>query len=264
MAGGGSSGAPAWRESTLELSGASTKVLEAGDGPVLLFLHGIDGPRDFSEEALLALSKVYRVIAPWHPGFGPSLRPESYRSVSDLAYFYLDLIDAWKLHDVTLVGASFGGWIAAEIAVRNCSALSKLVLSGPVGVKAGDRTTRDYLDFFALPRKEWINLAFADTAKAVRDVATLNEADLTNIARNIEGVAFYGWKPFLHNPQLAHWLHRVSVPTVVIRGAQDQITRGEVHELYAKQIRGATLKVIEGAGHYPHVEQPAAFVKAVG
>ena len=264
MAGGVSSAAPAWRESALDLSGASTKVLEAGDGPVLLYLHGIDGPRDFSDEALLALSKNYRVIAPWHPGFGPSLRPEAFRSVSDIAYFHLDLIDAWKLRDITLVGASFGGWIAAEIAVRNCSALSKLVLSGAVGIKAGDRTTRDYLDFFTLPRAEWMNVAFADPAKAVRDVAGLSEAELTNIARNSEAVAYYGWKPFLHNPQLAHWLHRVSVPTVVIRGAQDRITRREVHELYAKAIRGATLEVIEGAGHYPHVEQPAAFVKAVG
>ena len=264
MAGGGGSVSPAWRESSLDLSGAHTRVLETGDGPVLLFLHGMDGPRDFSEEALLALGRNYRVIAPWHPGFGPAIRPEAFRSVSDIAYFYLDLIDAWKLRDVTLVGASFGGWIAAEMAVRNCSALSKLVLCGPVGVKAGDRTTRDYLDFFALPRAEWLNLAFADTSKAVRDAATLSEAELTNIARNIEGVAYYGWKPFLHNPQLAHWLHRVSVPTVVIRGAQDRITRREVHELYARQIRGATLAVIEGAGHYPHVEQPAAFVKAVG
>ncbi|MSQ73361.1 MAG: alpha/beta hydrolase [Betaproteobacteria bacterium] len=254
---------PGWEESELELGGVKTVVMEAGEGPPLLFLHGCDGPRDFSDYALLELARRYRVIAPWHPGFGPSIRPAAFRDVSDLAYFYLDLIDAWKLRGVTLVGASIGGWIAAEIAVRNSSSIDKLVLSGPLGVKAGDRTTRDYLDFFTLPRAEWPNVAFASPEKAVRDVAMMTEAELTHMARNTEALAYYAWKPFLHNPQLANWLHRVNVPTLVIRGAQDRITSRACHELYAQSIPGASLCVIAEAGHYPHIEQPVAFAKAM-
>ena len=61
----------------------------------------------------------YRVIAPHHPGFGGSALPDWFGTVDDLAYLYLDLAAALDLHDAVLAGACFGGWVAAEMAVRN-------------------------------------------------------------------------------------------------------------------------------------------------
>jgi pimeloyl-ACP methyl ester carboxylesterase len=242
------------------LNGVRTDFYEAGSGQPLLFLHGCDGPLDFSAAFLDELARDYRVIAPWHPGFGPSVRPASYRDVSDLAYFYLEFAKVLNLHDALLVGASFGGWIAAEIAVRDCSRFSGLVLADPFGVKAGGREERDYVDMFAITRQDWIEAAFHDVSKAKRDLATLTEAQLSHLVRSSESLAYYAWKPFMHNPQLAVWLHRVCVPTLVVRGAQDRIVEARCHELYASRIPDAQLAVIAAAGHYPHVEQPDAFL----
>jgi pimeloyl-ACP methyl ester carboxylesterase len=96
------------------------------------------------------LSQRFRVIAPFHPGFGMRARPEHFRDVGDLAYLYLDWFEQMKLENVLLIGALFGGWIASEIGVRCTHRLSGLVLSGPVGIKVGDRETRDYADFLGV------------------------------------------------------------------------------------------------------------------
>src|SRR4029453_11329177 len=88
------------------------------------------------------LARGARVIAPSHPGFGRSELPKWMNSVDDLAYFYLDFLQALELRDVTLVGASLGGWIAAAIAVKSTARLSHLVLANPIGIKVGDRETR--------------------------------------------------------------------------------------------------------------------------
>ena len=69
------------------------------------------------------------MIAPEHPGFGSYGRSKLARSVRcDLAYFYLDLIEKLKLDRIHLMGTSLGGWIAAELAVRNTSRLASLTL----------------------------------------------------------------------------------------------------------------------------------------
>ena len=246
---------------SLELHGVATELFEAGSGQPVLFLHGCDGPLDFSQTFLQALARDHRVIAPWHPGFGPSVRPPSYRDVSDLAYFYLDLIQALDLRDALLVGASFGGWLAAEIAIRDASRFAGLVLADAFGVKAGTREQRDYVDIFAMTRAEWIETAFHDPKKAKRDLGTASEAELTHLVRSSESLAYYAWKPYMHNPQLAAWLHRIGVPTLVVRGADDRVVEARCHELYARAIPNARLAVINAAGHYPHVEQPEAFLQ---
>ena len=77
------------------------------------------GPRSWSN-----CRARFDVIVPEHPGFGESDTPEWLDTVGDLAYFYLDVIEALGL-DVHLCGASLGGWIAAEIAVRDGTSRSR-------------------------------------------------------------------------------------------------------------------------------------------
>src|SRR6202451_733741 len=121
---------------TLVVNGTRTDMIERGSGRPLLFLH----PENGIEPALAsieALAKGARVIAPTHPGFGRSELPKGMRSVDDLSYFYLDLLDQLDLRDVTLVGVSFGAWLAAEIAVKSTTRLSRLVMANAVGIKVG-------------------------------------------------------------------------------------------------------------------------------
>jgi pimeloyl-ACP methyl ester carboxylesterase len=81
--------------------------------------------------------------------------------------------------------------------------------------------------------------------------------------RNWESLSLYGWHPYMHNPQLPRWLHRVAVPTLVLWGASDGIVTPAYGRAYSALIPGARFEVIDGAGHYPELEQPAAFAAAV-
>ena len=104
---------------TLRVGEVDLELVEAGEGRPLLYLHGFLEPVGRAEHLEL-LARDYRVLAPAHPGFAGSSRPEWMESVEDLAYLYLDLIERLDLPEVHVVGHSLGGWIAAELAVR-CS-----------------------------------------------------------------------------------------------------------------------------------------------
>jgi pimeloyl-ACP methyl ester carboxylesterase len=203
------------------------------------------------------------VLAPYHPGYGRIARSPRFRDISDVAYFYLDFLKQADLTGVTLVGASIGGWIASEIAIRSTERLSRLVLVSPFGVKIGDRETRDFTDFWTVDEEERGQLEYAKPEFRSIDYSSKTDEELTIIVRGRETEAHYGWKPFMHNPQLKNWLHRIDIPTLVLRGSEDRIVRQENHLAYRDLIPGAKLEVIAGAGHHPHIEEPLIFSKHV-
>jgi len=180
--------------------------------------------------------------------------------VDDLAYLYLDLAAELGLDDTVLVGACFGGWIAAEIMVRSTSRFSRLVLVDPLGAKFGGRDERDITDMHALSRAEYLKLAWANPTNGEVDFASLPESELAAIVRGREAFALYGWKPYMHNPRLKRWLHRIDRPTLLVWGAEDRIVTPAYGEGWRQAIPGARLELISGAGHFPHWEQPEAFV----
>src|SRR5207249_2178435 len=121
--------------------GTPAHLPAAGPGPPLLSLHGAGGAGrwlPFQER----LAKTCTVRMPSQPGHGGSPAAESIEHISDLAFHYLDLLDGLGLPRVHLAGASFGGWIAAEIAVMAPHRLASLVLIDPVG-KIGRASCRE-------------------------------------------------------------------------------------------------------------------------
>jgi pimeloyl-ACP methyl ester carboxylesterase len=92
--------------------------------------------------------------------------PPTFSDVDDLAYFYLDFIEELDLTDCILVGSSFGGWIAAELAIKASPRFSHLVLAGAVGVKFGDRESRDIRDLLSLTIGELPETLFHDPVRA--------------------------------------------------------------------------------------------------
>jgi len=204
------------------------------------------------------------VIAPSHPGFGHSPDCDFIDTVDDLSYLYLDLLAEQNLRDVVVIGFSLGGWIAAEMAVKSTERIAKLVLTTPLGIKIGDRETRDIPDIFALPSDEVLRLKYHDPSHAMVDYTTLSDDELTVIARNREATALYVWEPYFHNPKLRRRLHRITVPTLLLWGASDRfVTPGYYGAAYRDAIPGARLEIIEHAGHLPQVEQPEAFIERV-
>lgn len=236
-------------------------ALEGGDGPVVLFLHGMDGVAP-TRTALDALAAHFHVVAPSHPGFDSSALPKNVDSVDDLAYVYLDLL-AGLAGPVAIVGCSLGAWIAAEAAVRSQHGVSALVLSTPVGIKTGGTTSRDILDLYAVPPAAVASAMFHDPAVGAVDFAALTDDDLVTHFRNKEATAMYGWKPYMHNPKLRGRLHRITVPTLVIAGASDGVVVPEIPEAYRAGIAGAELGSINDVGHQPERERPDAFAGAV-
>lgn len=247
----------------LQARDVSLELLRRGTGQPLLFLHDGGGPRP-QAPFLDRLAEHFQVIAPSHPGFGRSSLPDNFDKVDDLAFFYLDLIDALGLDDLVLVGASFGGWIAAEVAVRCCHRLARLVLVDPLGIKIGDRETRDIADIYALSQARVAELTYHDPAAAAGpDLASLPDEELAMIARNRESLALFGWDPYFYNPKLRQRLHRISVPALLVWGANDGIVTPAYGAAYRDAIPGARLEIIPEAGHLPHLERPAAFVEHV-
>ena len=104
-----------------------------------------------------------------------------------------------------------------------------------------------------------MRLAWADPAKGERDLTQLPETELAGIARGREAFARFGWKPYMHNPHLKRWLHRIDVPTLLLWGEQDGIVSTSYGEAWRAEIPGARMDVIANAGHFPHWEQPRGF-----
>jgi pimeloyl-ACP methyl ester carboxylesterase len=247
---------------TITVSGVTLELEDRGSGRPLLFLHPGEGLQP-NRPWLAQLAAHFRVIAPHHPGFAESALPDWFGTVDDLAYLYLDLARTLDLHDAVLAGAGFGGWIAAEMAVRNTGHFARLLLAAPLGIKLGGVTDRDIVDIHAITRPEFMRLAWADPARGEIDYTALPEAELAGIVRGREALALFGWKPYMHNPRLKRWLHRIDIPALLLWGAQDHIVTPAYGEGWRAAIPGARLEVIEDAGHFPHWEQPGDFVQHV-
>ena len=115
----GSLSCPRMECERFQLHGVEWEVLRGGSGPPVLLLHG---PMTYCTETpfLGLLAREAEVVAPSHPGFGGSERPDDVDTLYDLVHCYQDLLDTLPSEKVTLVGCSFGGWLAAEVAV-NCA-----------------------------------------------------------------------------------------------------------------------------------------------
>jgi pimeloyl-ACP methyl ester carboxylesterase len=247
---------------TLDIKGVPVETHIAGSGPPLLYLHA----EQYFEQVrpyLDALARKWRVIAPRHPGYGAASGATDLRSIDDLAYLYLDLLDELKLDNVVLVGASFGGWIALEMCVRNHARLSKLVLVSSVGVKFSGREERDFADLFYMPDIESFPMLFADWRRYAPSYATMSSGQLEELARERHMLAHYAWRPYLHNPGLKRWLHRVDLPTLVLWGEEDRFAKPSYGQSLVSALPAAELMVIRDAGHYPEIEQSEAVIRAI-
>jgi pimeloyl-ACP methyl ester carboxylesterase len=245
---------PAGAFATLTVEGTAVRVMRRGSGPPLLFLHGSDAFgtwQPFMEQ----LAQCFEVIVPDHPGFGESATPAWLDTIGDLAHFYRSFIDALALHDLTLAGHGIGGWIAAELALRDTGDLRALILIDAAGLPLAI----DGIDTFMCSPDEIRRASFTDVARAPE----LHDAQRAQIAKNALMTARLAWTPRFYDPQLAKWLHRLRLPTLVIWGAGDAIFPPRQAEAFAAAIAGARIAVISDAGHLPHIEQPAAFVAAV-
>jgi len=238
----------------------SVRLQRDGRGEPLLFLHGAGGFPPwlpFFEK----LAARYEVLVPEHPGFGKSDDPPWIRNVADLAMYYLDFLDELGVAHVHLVGHSLGGWIAAELAVRNTSRLASLTLLAPAGVRVKGISSGDNFIWGAEEgeRNLWHDQKFADAALA--HMPSEEEADIALTNRFM--AAKFGWEPRWYSPSLERWLHRIKVPALVVWGEQDKLFPNAYAKVWKDRIPNARVEIIAACGHRPHIEQLDATTKAV-
>ncbi len=236
-------------------------------GESILLLHDVDYFNSIDYPFIELLAERRPLLAPSHPGFGASGLPDGFDSIDDLAYVYLDLLR--ELGPAHVIGCGFGGWIAAEVAVRCTHQIRSLVLVDALGIKMGDRTTSDIADVFVLSPTDLIKLSWHNTDRGNVEMALpvadhgFDEDALTVLLTNRRTAALIGWNPFMHNPKLLSRLRRIDCPCLVVWGASDGIVSPDYGRGFASAIPSARFQVVEEAGHYPYLEQPAAFVGVV-
>ena len=246
----------------ITVAGATIRLLRGEPtetGVPLVFLHGAGGHTGwmaFLEE----LSQRFAVFAPEHPGFGQSDDPPWLDRTDDLAYFYLDFLQALGLNQVHLIGTSLGGWIAAELAVRSTARLASLTLVGAVGITADGEPSPD---IFRMPVEENLRRFYADQERAARRVGDMAKVNMALVAKTQATVTRLAYRPRFHNPDLGKWLHRIDVPTLLLWGDKDGLVPPAFGEAYRALIPGARLVVLAEAGHAPFDEQKAAFLAAL-
>ncbi|MGE0651639.1 MAG: alpha/beta fold hydrolase [Alphaproteobacteria bacterium] len=252
------------RTARVKAFGMKIEVERRGTGKKPLVIFYDEEALTLESPVLDALARSFQLIIVSPPGFGLSERPDWIETIADCAYICMDVLDALKLKDATVMGFGVGGWLAAEIAVKSTHNLARLVLVDPFGIKVGGPFDRDIQDIWFLAPDKLLALKYADTEKGRIDYTVMPEKKLEIIARNKETYARFCWQPYMHNPKLRRRLHRIDVPTLVVWGDSDGIITPAYGRAFAKEIPDARFATVTKAGHFPHIEQPDAFLKAVG
>jgi pimeloyl-ACP methyl ester carboxylesterase len=242
----------------LEINGCKVTLKRGGSGPALLYLHGAGGA-GVVDPFLQDLANHYSVLIPEHPGFGGSDEPAWLDNMHDAAYFYLDFLEKLDVRGAHVVGASLGGWLAMEIAIRDASHFCALTLMGPSGIHVKGLKKGD---LFMWSPEERIRNLFHDQAIAERLLAMTPSPEMQDaLLKNAYTTARLGWEPRLYDPHLYKWLHRIKLPTQIIWGENDKILPAGYAPELAKMIAGSRVHVVPQCGHLPQVEKPQEFLR---
>ena len=233
------------------------RVKIGGQGPPLVFFHGPFGLK--WDSFLDALSEKHTVFAPEHPGTTPG-DPDGIKPLDDwwdLVLYYYELFDQLELETPIVVGHSFGGMVAAEVAATDPRRVSRLVLLSPLGL---------WLD--AAPVKNWMSMAPEPVIRAVyydpegplaKEAIALPDDPEARVEAQIQAVWTLGctgkfvWP--IPDKGLKKRLHRIQATTLVIWGQQDGIAPYVYAQEFTDRIANARAEIVDKASHMPHLEQ---------
>ncbi|MFI1532902.1 alpha/beta fold hydrolase [Streptomyces anandii] len=228
---------------------------ESGSGRPVLILHGGGGPATVAGLAA-HLSRTAHTLTPVHPGWDGAPRPGWLTGVDDLALAYLHLLADRGLDDVLVVGSSLGGWIAAEMAVRDGAGLiTGLVLIDAVGVHVPGEAPADV---FTLDPRGLAEHSWHDPDAHFADPAGLSDGQLAARRANMATMRLLAGDPYMHDPKLLRRLGRVRTPALLVWGASDRVVTPAYGAAYAAAFGDGRIEVVAEAGHLPHIERPDA------
>jgi pimeloyl-ACP methyl ester carboxylesterase len=233
---------------------------DRGEGHPFLLLHGGGGPLTVNGFAdLLAAERHARVITPTHPGFAGTPRLDSLTSISGLAALYRELLVELDLTDVTVVGNSMGGWVAAEMALLDTTRIRCFVIVDAVGI---DVPGHPIADFFSLTPRQVAELSYHDPDRFGVDPTKLPAEAQRLMAGNRATLTVYSGTS-MNDTSLATRLADVTTPTLVLWGDSDRIADADYGRAYADAISGAQFQLLHETGHLPQIETPGQLLDAI-
>jgi len=247
-------------------NGRAWKIYGGGNGPALLWLHGLGGINP-GDPLVAALEQKHRVIAPLAPGFSDLAEIDEIGNIHELALDYDDLLDHLKLDGLDIVGHSFGAMIAAEIAAHFPRRAKKLALLAPVGLW---NDAYPVTDIFAEPFSQVESLLWHDkeardalAARRSNEAGPQSEAErIIAVAQGLTAVSKFIWP--IPDKGLRKRLPRIAAQTLAVFGDKDSFVPPRYAEDFAKGLPQAKIITIKGAGHmlpYEKTEEVAALVE---
>ena len=245
----------------------SIRVDVAGTGEPLFFLHSAGGLQ--WDPFLEGLAEKYTVYAPYFPGTFPG-QPNDIEHVEDMwdaVLVYDDLLTGLGIDSTLLIGHSFGGMLAAELAALRPERIQKLVLIAPIGLWHKD-WPYTVADWTAKGAEELAAVLFHNTDSELVKTALTPPEDEDEAA---EGLVQFLWtmgctaKVIWPIPDkgLNKRIHRVSAPALVIWGENDALIPPAYAGIFADSLKQAELRMIPNCGHVPPLEQLDALNSAV-
>jgi pimeloyl-ACP methyl ester carboxylesterase len=243
-------------------------VRRGGSGEPVVYLHSATGEGE-GLVLLDDLAATFDVVAPMFPGYGESEGIEKIDDMEDAVFHLLDLFDQLGLGAPAVVGMSLGGWMAAELATRYPERVSSLALVNPAGLYIQGSEIKDI--FGRTPDEMALDL-FADQSQPMAQMMhAMADVQFENVPfemikpyyQTMSATARLAWDPYLHDPKLRKRLHRITAPTLVVRGAQDTLIPAAHAQAYAAEIPGARLVEVPDAAHLLAIEKPAELAELV-
>lgn len=220
-----------------------------------LLLHGGGGVATMAGFADLLAERTHaRVLLPTHPGFGGTPKSASLTGVAELARLYVALLEELDLTDVTVIGNSFGGWLAAEIALQESPRVSGAVIIDGIGIEVDSHPPTDVsgLSLDEIRAHSW-----HDPAKA-----PVPPGGGTGPSPDIQALIGYTG-PGMSDPTLAGRLGGLDLPVHVVWGESDRIVDPDYGKAYAAAIPMSTFTLLPRTGHLPQVETPEELLGAL-
>ena len=256
--------------------GRKVSVAEIGSGAPIVYLHGFADVHAASVGWLpfhAALAQSGRLMAPAHPGCGDSDEDESIDAIEDVVFHYLEVLDALGIDHCTLVGTCFGGWVAAELAVRHRERFDRLVLIGASGLFVPGEPIGDL--FWEIQPQNGVELkglrrllfAREDLPEAL-ELFPDGRSDFAREMSRYKAMRYasrVGFKPpYFYNRNLRDRLHRYNRPALLLWGNEDHMVPLAHADAYRTGLGGgAELVVLSGCGHSPQVEHPKESASAI-
>src|SRR5580692_3371127 len=233
------------------------KVKTAGSGPPLVYLHPAGGP--LWDDFVDGLAEHYTVYAPHHPGTGETVRESIYsvESLWDLVLIYDEILDALNLSSVPVIGTSFGGMMACELAAHLPHRVSKLIVLDPIGLWRDDAPVAPYM---LMPPDKLVATLYKDLSSPAVQAALKMPEDPKEIAVATADLIWalgatgkFVWP--IPDKGLKKRLHRVKAPTLIVWGEDDALVSSVYAKEFASRIANARIEIIRDCGHVPQVER---------